>query len=623
MNALDLLALTFSQVRRNFNAEKSILIQKYRFALEQALAKAEFLTKPDLTVIQAFLLFLVLVRRHDDTRFAWTLTALVIRMSQALGLHRDGSHFPTLTPFEVEMRRRLFWAVCVLDLRSAEDQGTELTIVNRTFDTQLPLNINDSDISPESERLPESREGVTDMAFSLLRYEICALARRLHTASSDMAVTCPPDSAKSLEEREALLTELHRRVEERLLKDSSSPMSWVTSIFCRVIVAKMRLVIYQPVLFPGPGNEYLSEDARARIFNASLDIFEYSHILNTDPRCKQWCWLFQTWNHWHALAYTLIEASHRPWGPKSERAWAALNLTFPGPKPAELEKLAGHHGVWMPLRKLYLKVKKHREAEIARLRADPEAARELDVEDRAGASPTSFGSIPSSVKRAIALERWRKLVHAPPPLPVPTPVPEQPEQRSQQPCQSATKPSQASESTSIEPAAGAVFAKPELMDFIDTAMASPTFVSYDFAPLMFPPDGPPDLSRFPFLGYPAGPGGLSRGDSGVGFNPGTNTNTPLPAQPMGPPLHQQQQTQPTAVGQTPHTTGTTDESLPPWLWPANAASPGFNGVPNLNTEDVDVNMDETFDWQTWQESLGRYELEANGGRAGSTWGAGL
>lgn len=638
------------QVKVNFGTEKQVLIQKYRFALEQALAKADFVTAPDITVVQAFLLFLVLVRRHDDTRFAWTLTSLLIRISQALGLHRDGTNFPNLTPFEIEMRRRLFWAVCVLDLRSAEDQGTDLTIVHGTFDTQLPLNINDTDISPESESLPEPREGTTDMAFSLIRYEICALSRRLHTVSSDMALTCSPDAGKSLEEREALLTDLYRRIKQRLLKDSSTPMFFVASNITRVIVAKMTLVIYQSVLFPGSGNECLSEEVRARLFNAALDVFEYNHILNTDPRCKQWRWLFQTWSHWHALAYILLEVSHRPWGPKAERAWAALNLSFSYPNPAELEKLSSHHAVWVPLRKLYLKVKKHREAEIARLKADPQAARELDVQDQAGASPTSLGTVPGSVKDAV-LERWRKLVNLPPsqqesalgPQPqhhqhLHSNPHQQQQQQQQQLQQQQSRPIDAGSGRHVQPnhtmssgmqgGASGDFGKPELVEYLDAAMTSSAFVPPDFAQL-WATNGSTDMARPAFFAYPGGD--ISRVDSNsssMGFVPGT----PMPGelqmgrgQPAtggamgGHGVPQQQAQSASAVVQTPATND--ENNLPPWLWAEATGSPDILRMPNMAAEDMDINMDEGFDWQTWQESLGRYELEANGVRAGSTWPA--
>ncbi|KAL2174153.1 fungal-specific transcription factor domain-containing protein [Thermothelomyces heterothallicus CBS 202.75] len=612
-------SLEEEDVKLNFGTERSVLIQKYRFAVEQALAKAEFLTKPDFAVVQALMLFLVLVRRHDDTRFAWTLTSLLIRLSQALGLHRDGSHFPNLTPFQIEMRRRLFWAVCVLDLRSAEDQGTDLSILSDTFDTQLPLNINDADISPESTQLPEPREGTTDMTFSLIRYEICSLSRRLHRVSSDMAPACRGDAKKSLAEREALLNEVANKVQKKLLKGGSNTMFWVASNVTRIVLAKMTLVIYQPLLFPGSGDESLSEDVRTRLLNAALDVFEYSHILNTDPRCKQWRWLFQTWMHWNALAYSLIEVSHRPWGPKAERLWAALNLNFRSPNPAELEKLASHHAVWMPLRKLYLKVKKHRELEIARLQADPQAAQELAIRDEPGTPPSTFGAIPGSVKGAMALDRWRKLVNLPPPPPEqsqsheePTPGP---------PARSQTAP-QGTMGAHAADTAG--YAKPEVMEYLDGAMADPAFIPIDFAPLWNTAQ-PDEVVRGAF-NTPYQPGNFTQNSGSLGFD----TNTPMPdlrqigrtPTSMSLPAHlsqpQQQQTSQGMV-QTPLNN---EDTLPPWLWPTTG-SPDILNLPNTENDDVDMNMDDGFDWQTWQENLGRYEVEANGGRTGSTWVPGL
>ncbi|KAK4154716.1 fungal-specific transcription factor domain-containing protein [Chaetomidium leptoderma] len=627
-------SLDEDEVKANFGTEKEVLIQKYRFAVEQALAKAEFITKPDFTVVQAFMLFLVLVRRHDDTRFAWTLTGLLIRLSQALGLHRDGTHFPNLTPFQVEMRRRLFWAVCVLDLRSAEDQGTDLNIVAGTFDTQVPLNINDSDISPEIECLPEPREGTTDMAFSLIRYEICALSRRLHTVSSDLSPACAGDVAKSLEEREALLTEVHHGIEQRLRKDNSNPIFWAASTVTRIIVAKMTLIIYQPVLFPGPGNDVLSEEVRARLLNAALDVFEYSHVLNADSRCKQWRWLFQTWSHWHALAYALIEVSHRPWGPKAERVWTALNLTFQSPNPAELEKLATHHAVWMPLRKLYLKVKKNRYGEIARLRADSQAARALELQDQV-ASPTSFNDIPGSTNGADALERWRKLMN----LPVPPQEPMQYRQDAPQPLQqplgrSQTMPQGNAMGGQLDGADDMM--KPELMDYLDYAMTSSSFTPADFWPIWGTnPSANEEIARAAFASYPASE--MSRVDPSLGFDPSTpipnlqqmgraSTSMSMPGlltpqqQQQRQQQQQQQQEQQAQAGmvQTPQNN---EDGVPPWLWPTNG-SPDILNMPNMGPEDQDINMDDNFDWQNWQENLGRYEVE-NGGRVGNAWGPGL
>ncbi|KAK4210651.1 fungal-specific transcription factor domain-containing protein [Rhypophila decipiens] len=600
-------SLDEDEVKLNFGSEKEVLVKQYRFALEQALAKANFINAPDITVAQAFLLFLILVRRHDDTRFAWTLTGLLIRISQALGLHRDGTNFPNLTPFEVEMRRRLFWAVCFLDLRSAEDQGTDLTIVDRAFDTQMPLNINDSDISPDSKELPKPREGPTDMTFSLIRYEVSAVARRLHTVASASAPVCPRDASTSLEEREALLSNVHKRVVEKYLNHrecDNNPMYWVAGNVARIIIAKMTLVIYQPLLFPAPGQELLSDDIRARLFNAAIEMFEYNYLLNTDPRCKQWRWLFQTYTVWHAVAFVLIEVTHRPWGVTAERAWAALNSLYsaPAPSPLDLEKMISHKAIWLPFKKLYFKAKKHRDVEIGRLQADPQAALELDLEYRSRAAPESFGALSGSVKGMAAHERWRKLVNAPP-------VPQNPPPTFQSGVTQVG--SDAAQAAGLD--LGNVD-NPVFMDYISDAMANPAFSPADLTALWPRPKDDGAAATF----------GFSAGDIGTEMTLGYQVNHHDSNQ------NNRQQQHSLSGGLDGGRADMTSplinyDNPPPWIWPT--ASDGSSGemlrVPNWTPEDGDVNMEEGFDWQNWQESLGRFEMEANGGFGNGTWATGL
>jgi Fungal specific transcription factor domain len=101
---------------RDFGCKKADLSLKYRLGLEHALAKADFLNVPDLVTVQAFAIFLFLVRRYKSPTYVWMMTGLVIRIGQALGLHRGGSHFKNFTPYEAEIRRRVWWALCALDI---------------------------------------------------------------------------------------------------------------------------------------------------------------------------------------------------------------------------------------------------------------------------------------------------------------------------------------------------------------------------------------------------------------------------------------------------------------------------------------------------------------------------
>lgn len=406
-------------------AEKNVLVNKYRFALEQALAKANFLVSSDLVTLQALVLLLVLVRRPEDTRLAWTLTGLAIRICHSIGLHRDGTNFANLSPFEIEMRRRLFWALCILDMRCAEDQGTDLTILEQGVDTLPPLNINDSDISPESTSLPPSREGATDMTFALIRFEICRVARRLHAIHSAMGPIEPGDASLTLEDRERMIHEVYDRVENVYLKHGdaqSNPMFWVAANIARVICAKMTLVIYQPVLFPGPGNEAMSRDVRDRLFTACTELFEYSYILTMDSRTKQWRWLFQTYTQWQAVAYALIESGRRPWSASVERAWNGLNSIMASTKPHDHEKVTDNASLFVPLKALYNKARKHRTAEIERLRANLEEVARLNKEDRARLNPTMFSAYHGSLDGLQWRERWLRLVGVPQLIDEPEPI---------------------------------------------------------------------------------------------------------------------------------------------------------------------------------------------------------
>lgn len=124
-------SLSEDECLNKLGEEKGLLLSRYRFGVEQALARANFLTTEEMMVVQAIVIYLICLRRNNDARVIWTLTGLVVRIAQTLGVHRDGLHF-SLPPFEIEMRRRLWWQICILDVRASEDHGSDPTISEST-----------------------------------------------------------------------------------------------------------------------------------------------------------------------------------------------------------------------------------------------------------------------------------------------------------------------------------------------------------------------------------------------------------------------------------------------------------------------------------------------------------
>lgn len=309
-----------------FGSPKSDLIDTYKFATEQALARAKFLETDELIVLQAFVIFLMSLRNHCSIRLMWSLTALAVRLAQNAGIHRDGTHF-NLSPFTVEMRRRLWWSICVLDSRACEDSGHDATLPHSGADTLIPLNINDSDMTVHMKEAPQPRIGLTEMSFSIVRFEATSLFRRLQYAST----TSPGqnDEDQDLAEKMKQISETQTRLQNLYLKycDLSDPFSWYIYTIAQIVFTKMQLVAHHPSLRRA-GYTELPKETRDYLFTSSIMILEYWLALNTEKKTQKWRWLCETYIQWYALAFLLSALCVRPESEEVERAWNAVDSTL-------------------------------------------------------------------------------------------------------------------------------------------------------------------------------------------------------------------------------------------------------------------------------------------------------
>ncbi|KAE8419303.1 fungal-specific transcription factor domain-containing protein [Aspergillus pseudocaelatus] len=223
------------QCAEELGQDHSTLLQQYRFATQQALARAGFLQTRSQTVLQAAVLFLTCLRRPGDAEFVWTMTTAVYRLAQGLGLHRDGTHFG-LTPFEIELRRRLWWSIYLLDSQSSELHAIGTLITESCYDTKLLLNINGTDLSPESTTPPEERNEFTEMTFCLIRCEMTALCRRSFLNAHPAPGSSEGYTAHLLDERLRQLEQIRTHLHDRYLQycDISIPAQWVTATVIRL-----------------------------------------------------------------------------------------------------------------------------------------------------------------------------------------------------------------------------------------------------------------------------------------------------------------------------------------------------------------------------------------------------
>lgn len=113
----------------------------------------------ELPTLQAEIL-LVLTKRmiKAHTRDGWTQMGYVVRLAQAMGLHRDPSEFePAIDPFNAEMRRRLWYTVADLDFFVSTDCNMPSTVREGDFTTRPPRSLDDVDLYPGMQHLPPPR----------------------------------------------------------------------------------------------------------------------------------------------------------------------------------------------------------------------------------------------------------------------------------------------------------------------------------------------------------------------------------------------------------------------------------------------------------------------------------
>lgn len=309
--------------------DRDTAVKRYRFAVEQALARANILNTQSLILLQAAVLFLICVRREDDSNFVWSLNAIVLRLAQGLGLHRDGTHFG-LKPFETEMRRRLWWHICLIDARSSEDHGTDPLIHESMYDTRLPLNVNDDDIYPDMDETPQEREGFTDVTFFLIRSEITITLRQVNSVCASASDRFRFGGSQSCTEGcGGVLRIINERVEERYIKhcDLNIPIHWASALAARLILSRLWLIVHHPMT----RNDRVTsvpQATRESLFLTAIEVLEFSRLLETNDKTAQWAWLFRTNMQWHELAFVLSEICVRPSSPDTDRAWLITNSLY-------------------------------------------------------------------------------------------------------------------------------------------------------------------------------------------------------------------------------------------------------------------------------------------------------
>ncbi|KAF2878226.1 hypothetical protein BDV95DRAFT_15674 [Massariosphaeria phaeospora] len=332
------------------------LVRRYRHALEQSLAQAGWMTTQSILVLQSLVLYIFFAT--GSSRHTWIINGIALSLAQAMGLHSNASS--SLDGIETEVRRRVWWMLCQTDVRASDTCGLQ-SHVPFTMDTELPLNINDTDLEfAGSVTTLHSRTELTEMTVSLAKIEM-AKTKLLFKQSNLPSM-----------EREAIIRAQLRRYEDTYLKyyDRNSELQRLYYLGTRFMMARLSKMMYDTA----------NDDAKTEGLPESLilyhaDVLEIAHQLPN--KYRQHGWFFRCKNtQWHAVAYLLIQLCEYTEGSVVDRAWDVVEAAFAswdqggiarGSEDSEKTDSRAVKTLWKPLLRLFARARSVR-AEALRSR---------------------------------------------------------------------------------------------------------------------------------------------------------------------------------------------------------------------------------------------------------------
>jgi hypothetical protein len=294
-------SLSPKECQQTYHQDSQTLLAKFRHGAELAFARENLLLRMNLQFY----------KRSPSTLLHYEYTAkpgprgLSLHSYSELLSHLKYTKMPVASTyhfFEAQQRSLLWWQIMILDVRCAEDRGTEPMIFDGSFNTSMPLNINDNDYGP---------------AMSHVTHKSAFTFRKL-LFPSQISVT----------EKEQMIEALSLEFESLYFQkcDANVPIQWFLSVIGRLLILKMWLSLRYPLRArdqPIYANATPDQTLRTAVL-----ILEFMNLYENNPKSFHFKWVGRTWVQWHPLAVILAELCIQTEGPLIDRAWAVVESVW-------------------------------------------------------------------------------------------------------------------------------------------------------------------------------------------------------------------------------------------------------------------------------------------------------
>ncbi|KAK1143201.1 hypothetical protein N8T08_006899 [Aspergillus melleus] len=250
---------------------------------------AQCLTLADYTKPYPYLIESLIFHLHGDycqskeaDVSVWVLAGVITRLAMRMGYHRDSKMFPNITPFQGEMRRRVWAFVRQADLLFSFQVGLPSMIRPLDSDTELPRNLYDDDFDEECKELPQSRppNEPTPISFLIAKARLALVFGRVVEQSAPLQT----HSYDKVMEVDAELRRARDLVPEHLLvrpieESQLDPLNIVMSRYTVMSVYhKAQIVLHRRYLVRARENPRFTYSRRSCI-DSAMELLRFQSML--------------------------------------------------------------------------------------------------------------------------------------------------------------------------------------------------------------------------------------------------------------------------------------------------------------------------------------------------------
>ncbi|KGY15821.1 hypothetical protein PABG_11056 [Paracoccidioides brasiliensis Pb03] len=269
--------------RPEFRSKSLRIAASYRNSMVQCLILADY-TKPHRYLIETLILHLhgESTQEKESEVSVWVLIGVIVRLAMQMGYHRDSKMFPNISPFQGEIRRRLWTFIRQADLLFSFQIGLPSMIRGADYDIELPRNLYDADFDQDSVEIPPERplDEPTPVSFLIVMARLVGVFGQV--LENTQGITRTPSYEEVMELDHALREARDRVPEHMAVRPLEGSNDSMYAIKLKFLIAstyhKAQCVLHRRYMHRGRENSRYAYSRRTCIASA-LELLRYQRLL--------------------------------------------------------------------------------------------------------------------------------------------------------------------------------------------------------------------------------------------------------------------------------------------------------------------------------------------------------